>query len=167
MSVPGAGPGAGYRPLATFDRLDDDSEAELFAELLDLAHRRPADCVSLRTFSVRAYCHSGPSAENPPAAFRSATIRRSRPRTQLEAIDALLASDAVDRHAHVVTSQLLTPFGAGLKALATYAGFTWRDNDPGGEQSLAWYELATAHPDQWARKRTSTACSTTTTTTAA
>ncbi len=37
--------------------------------------------------------------------------------------------------------------GTGLKAPATDVGFVWRDDDPGGKQSLAWYELATADPD--------------------
>ena len=30
----------------------------------------------------------------------------------------------------------------GLKVLATRAGFSWRDEDPSGEASIGWYELA-------------------------
>ena len=136
----------GYLPFASFEVLDDDREAELFAEfwtwLTDVR------CTATEAgLNMRAYCHSGPSAEN--RQLRSA-CRRFEGRAgipTLEDVDAFLASEQWIDMREVVTSQLLTPFGTGLKALATYAGFAWRDDDPGGEQSLAWYELATAHPD--------------------
>lgn len=143
-SVPGIA--TGYQPFATFDVLDDDREAELFADFWAwLTHLRQnaADA----GLSLRAYCHSGPSAEN--RQLRSACKRfAGRPRIPtLEEVDTFLASALWVDMREVVTSQLLTPFGTGLKALASYAGFTWRDGDPGGEQTLAWYELATAHAD--------------------
>jgi predicted RecB family nuclease len=136
----------GYRPFVTFDILDDDREAALFADfwawITDV--RRIAADAGLR---LRAYCHSGESAEN--RQLRSA-CRRFAGRSgipALDEVDEFLASAQWVDMREVVSTQLLTPFGTGLKALATYAGFTWRDDDPGGEQSLAWYELATAHPD--------------------
>ena len=53
----------GYLPFASFEVLDDDREAELFAEfwtwLTDV--RRTATEAGL---NMRAHCHSGPSAEN-------------------------------------------------------------------------------------------------------
>ena len=136
----------GYRPFVTFDVLDDDREAALFADFwawLTDVRRTAADA----GLSLRAYCHSGESAEN--RQLRSA-CRRFEGRPGIPALDEvnefLGSAQWVDMR-HVVSTQLLTPFGTGLKALATYAGFTWRDDDPGGEQSLAWYELATVHPD--------------------
>lgn len=145
-----AGTEPGYLEFATFDALDDDGEAELFAEFWSWLTRvrRTAEDAGL---SLRAYCHSGPSAEN--RQMRSAVGRfAGRPGVpSLEAVDALLASDQWVDMRDVVTTQVLTPFGTGLKSLATYAGFTWRDDDPGGEQSLAWYELATVDPDEEVR----------------
>lgn len=32
------------------------------------------------------------------------------------------------------------------------AGFQWRDEDPGGDQSTVWYERAVSHPDQGVRE---------------
>lgn len=140
----------GYLPFAAFDVLDDGGEAELFVSfwswLTDV--RRAAVDAGL---SMHAYCHSGPSAEN--RQLRSA-CRRFEGRAgipTLEEVDAFLASEQWIDMREVVTSQLVTPFGTGLKALATYAGFEWRDDDPGGEQSLAWYELATADADERVR----------------
>ena len=117
-----AGTEPGYLPFVTFDALDDDGEAELFAEFWSWLTRvrRTAEDAGL---SLRAYCHSGPSAEN--RQMRSAAGRFvGRPGVPpLEAVDALLASDQWVDMRDVISSQLLTPFGTGLKALATYAGF--------------------------------------------
>ena len=145
-----AGTEPGYLPFVAFDPLDDDGEAELFAEFwtwLTRVRRTAADA----GLSLRAYCHSGPSAEN--RQMRAAAGRfAGRPGVpSLEAVNALLASDQWVDMREVVTTQMLTSFGTGLKSLAAYTGFTWRDDDPGGEQSLAWYELATADPDEAVR----------------
>jgi len=37
--------------------------------------------------------------------------------------------------------------------VATGLGFTWRDDDPGGANSMAWYELATEAPDAETQSR--------------
>ncbi|MEZ5179139.1 MAG: ribonuclease H-like domain-containing protein [Acidimicrobiales bacterium] len=42
----------------------------------------------------------------------------------------------------VFTRQLVTGTGAGLKVVATLAGFAWRDDDPSGEASMAWHAEA-------------------------
>jgi len=43
--------------------------------------------------------------------------------------------------------------GLGLKMVATGLGFTWRDDDPGGANSMAWYEQATQAPDAETQSR--------------
>jgi predicted RecB family nuclease len=57
------------------------------------------------------------------------------------ALDAVLGAQLVDMH-QVVTSQIQTAGPAGLKVVAGAAGFRWRDEDPSGEASMAWYEDA-------------------------
>lgn len=46
---------------------------------------------------------------------------------------------AIDLH-RWTKDRFISPFGYGLKAVAPLCGFTWRDDDPGGQQSELWYE---------------------------
>jgi predicted RecB family nuclease len=138
---------AGYRPFTTFDALDDEREAELFADFWEWL--RDARLVAEKAeLSLLAYCHSGPSAEN--RQLRAAARRfAGRPRIPaVDEIDEFIAGGQWIDMRDVIATQTLTPFGTGLKALAAYADFAWRDEDPGGEQSMVWYELAVAHPDE-------------------
>ena len=48
----------------------------------------------------------------------------------------------------VFESQLITGHGGGLKVVANLAGFTWRDEDPGGAQSMVWHQAATEGDEQ-------------------
>ena len=42
----------------------------------------------------------------------------------------------------VVEDNLVVGHGFGLKKLAPYAGFAWRDEDPSGSASMTWYDKA-------------------------
>jgi predicted RecB family nuclease len=66
-------------------------------------------------------------------------------------VEAFIGSEHwVDLHA-VIKNQLITGSGLGLKEVAPLAGFEWRDDDPGGDQSMVWYDRAVNHPDQRVR----------------
>jgi hypothetical protein len=41
-----------------------------------------------------------------------------------------------------VGRNFICPNGKGLKKVAPVAGFTWRDDDAGGEASMEWYSAA-------------------------
>jgi predicted RecB family nuclease len=47
----------------------------------------------------------------------------------------------------------IVPGSLRLKAVAPVAGFRWRDPEPGGENSMAWYIAATAQDAPSARHR--------------
>jgi len=57
----------------------------------------------------------------------------------------------VDLHA-VVKDRIITGGGLGLKRVAPLAGFAWRDDDPGGDQSMVWYDRAVNHPEPAVRE---------------
>ncbi len=62
-------------------------------------------------------------------------------------VEELLAGpDWVDLY-QVFTSQLVTGTSAGLKVVATAAGFRWRDADPNGADSMAWHDEAVGDHD--------------------
>ena len=58
----------------------------------------------------------------------------------------------IDLH-QLCKEQLITEGPLGLKAMATIAGFSWRDDDPSGEASIAWYEEAIATDSEILRQR--------------
>jgi predicted RecB family nuclease len=59
-------------------------------------------------------------------------------------VEAFIDSPAwVDLYV-VVRRQLVTGHAYGLKVVAGLLGFRWRDEDPGGAQSMQWWERAVA-----------------------
>lgn len=63
-------------------------------------------------------------------------------------VDDLFDSGTVVDMYHLLASRVLWPTRSNsIKKLATFAGFTWRDETPGGDMSLLWYADACSHPD--------------------
>ena len=84
--------------------------------------------------------------------MRRALRSRDEALPSTRVLDRFFASDEwVDLH-QIVADQILTEGPLGLKVLATRAGFAWRDEDPSGEASMAWFEEA-ASGDEAARRR--------------
>lgn len=128
----------GYRSFATFEELDEESEARVFAEFWTWF-------VELRTEvrrqggTFRAYCFWRAAEEGQMR--RAVQIGGDTLPTERQ-LDRMFSSDEwVDLH-EVVRDQIMTEGPLGLKVLATRAGFAWRDDDPSGEASIGWYELA-------------------------
>jgi predicted RecB family nuclease len=135
-----------YESFVTFGELDDEHECEVFRRFwASITEARAA--AAAEQLTLRAYCHSA-GTEN--RFLRSAARRfAGMPAVpDLDEIDAFINGDEWVDMRVVVGDHLITPVGTGLKVLAPFAGFRWRDDDPGGEQSLNWYELAVADPDE-------------------
>lgn len=61
-------------------------------------------------------------------------------------VEELLVDDTfVDLFA-VFARQVVIGHGNGLKAVAPHAGFSWRDDDPGGSESMLWHNDAVTAP---------------------
>ena len=129
-----------YEAFVDWRPLTPEREAELFgrffAWLLDL---RDKTIASGRTFS--AYCYS--SAEN-------VQMRRiaGGPASHPARDDAELFIQGpqwVDLY-QVIRAQLVTGGAFGLKQIAPFAGFHWRDESPGGDESMIWYQRAVHDP---------------------
>ena len=140
----------GYRSFATFDELTDGAEAAIFAEFWAWLNQ-------LRTFvrakgkSFRAYCFWRAAEESQMK--RAAEIGGEGVPTGRELDRFFRSTEWVDLH-ELAKNQLLTEGPLGLKVLASYAGFSWRDEDPSGEASIGWYEEAVGpNPEVAARAR--------------
>ena len=130
-----------YLPFVSWDPLDRDVEAQNFVRFWTwMTELRDATWAESRSFA--AYCYS--SAENTQM-LRIASHSSAGP--GVDDVAAFVTGPYwLDLHA-VVKAQIITGDGLGLKKVAPLAGFEWRDDDPGGDQSMVWYWRAVHHPD--------------------
>ena len=141
---PAAGPGE-YVAFSAFRDLDEAGETALavaaFTWLRDLveaeAGAAPGRGVAVYHYSAYEVSQVDALAQrsgDPVLAWASAYAHA-------EFVDLL---DVVKEHWFGVS-------GLGLKLVATHAGFRWRDDDPGGLNSQAWFADAVHDPDPAAR----------------
>ena len=125
----------GYRSFVSFEPLDDDGEAAVFASFWTWFAELRA-LVRSQGKSFRAFCFWRAAEEGQMR--RAAAIGGQgvpAPRT----LEHFFRSEEwADLH-ELVSRQLVTDGRQGLKVLATRAGFSWRDEDPSGEASIGWY----------------------------
>ena len=145
----------GYRGFTTWDPLPTRDEGRSFGAfwtwLADVRDRADA-----RGLTLRAYCYNE-RAEN--RWLRSSTQRfvGESGVPAPEEVEAFIASDAWVDLFPAVSESFLCPHGKGLKRVAPSAGFTWRDPEAGGENSMRWYRAAVGldgeDPDPSQRER--------------
>lgn len=124
-----------YVPFVSFEPLDDDGEHALAAEMWDwiLGLLERAEDAGL---IARVYSYSS---------VETTKLRRIIPSDRLEAV---VASDRwVDLHP-LMKQKFSSNWGHGLKVTAAASGFAWRDDDPGGFASMAWYRDAMTGVDR-------------------
>jgi predicted RecB family nuclease len=67
--------------------------------------------------------------------------------TEDEVLEFFASGLVVDLYRILPTRLIWPTQSMGLKSLATWAGFTWADDDPGGANSMLWYRTACTDPD--------------------
>ena len=145
-AVAGLGLIPGYQPFATWRRLPDPDEGRAFAEFWAyLSRLRGLAAEHGLTFA--AYCYSRQAEER----WIKSTPRRypdiPRMPSPAEVDEFCVCPQWVDMYQQI-KQNFIVPGSMKLKVLAPLTGFAWRDVDPGGENSMAWYRLATdAEPD--------------------
>jgi predicted RecB family nuclease len=72
-----------------------------------------------------------------------------------EAIDQFCATDSWVDLKKNVESLIWPTDGLGLKKVAPLAGFSWRDEDAGGDNSILWYEIVVTTDDESQRREMS------------
>lgn len=145
----------GYRAFGTWQALPTLDEARSFAAFWSfLATVRARAAAAGLTF--RAFCYNE-LAENRwliSSAQRFAGLPGVPP---VGAVEEFIASSAWVDLFGSVREQFLCAHGKGLKTIAPAAGFSWRDPEAGGENSMRWYRAAVgldgAPPDSTQRER--------------
>lgn len=146
--------GERYHPFVTWEPLPTDDEARSFAEFWRwLMGRR--ECAHRRGQTFAAYCYSRFAEDK----WLLASARRFVGRPGIPTIEEIRAfidsPEWVDMF-EAVGDNFIAPGGRGLKKLAPMAGFAWRDDEAGGEASMAWYRRAVGYdapPDAGQRTR--------------
>ena len=134
----------GYQAFVSFEPLTDEVEARVFADFWEwFAEVRRVTLDQGATFA--AYCfwaHAEDSAMN------RALVNQPVGGITRDEVDVFRRSPGqwVDIYA-VVKEQIQTDGPLGLKQVAKAAGFDWRDEAPGGEASMTWYETAVGDDD--------------------
>ena len=132
----------GYRPFVTWQALPSADEGRAFAEFwayLDGLRRR----CHAAGLTFRAYCYSRMAEER---WMRSTPLRYpgvfGMP-TPAQVGEFCGSDDWVDIFEQF-RDGFVVPGSMKLKELAPLAGFAWRDAEPGGANSMAWYRDAVA-----------------------
>lgn len=128
-----------YRAFENWDHTSD-GEAKIFAEFWEYI-------TSVRSYAksnklgYRLYYYS----KHEPSTFKKLAIKHAGKKgvPSLEEVATFFDhKDIVDMHP-LLTTQLIWPTeSTTLKELAKWVRFSWRDTDPSGGNSLAWYDLA-------------------------
>jgi predicted RecB family nuclease len=129
-----------YVAFSRFDDLDDASETALAVEAFRWLRTLVESSGSVRVYHYSAY---------EPSAIRTLASRAHEPEL---AWAAAYADELVDLY-EVVKIHFFGASGLGLKPIAQHAGFRWRDDDPGGLNSQAWFDEAVHHPEAEVRDR--------------
>ncbi len=139
----------GYRPFVTWDPLDDRSAAKVFTSFWKwLSALRSQVVESGHTF--RVYCYSAAEATK----IRYALSTRVRGLPAASSVERFLASDQWVDLLPICRRHIATGAGYSLKTVAPLAGFTWRDDTPGGDASTVWRTKATnGDPDAAAQRQ--------------
>jgi predicted RecB family nuclease len=144
-----------YRAFATWEPLPTDDEARSFAafwQWLTMIRLR----ASARGLSFRAYCYNE-LAENRWLLSSAKRFAGKPGIPTTEQVQAFITSDQWYDLFGAVRDNFLCSRGKGLKTIAPAAGFSWRDPEASGENSMRWYRDAVgmdgSPPDTGQRKR--------------
>ncbi len=134
----------GYRPFYSWSAVDPSVQLAVFQRFWDWLTDLRERC-SAAGLTFAAYCYT--SAEHQKMVQILTEAPAGPDSTIIDSVEALVSSpDWVDLY-QLVRASLVVGHGLGLKRIAPLAGFSWRDPDAGGLQSMSWHRNAVTHPD--------------------
>jgi len=135
----------GYRSFVTWDRLPSPAQGAVFGAFFDhLMQVRAA--AAARGLSFAVFCFGKAAEER----WMLGLARRYAGTAGVAAERAVATFCASAQWIDLlleIRRQFVLPGSLRLKELAGEIGFAWRDPEPGGENSLAWYRAAIGADD--------------------
>ena len=139
-TTPVEGVDEGYHAFVSFAPLTDEVEAQVFRDFWTwFADLRARTHAQGKTFA--AYCFWSHAEDSAMDRALSHQGEGGPTKADVDAFRQARPSEWIDIYA-VVREQIQTDGPLGLKQVAPAAGFAWRDEAPGGEASMSWYETA-------------------------
>jgi predicted RecB family nuclease len=133
----------GYKAFVEWGTLTRESEAAVFRDfwtwLSDLRQR----CDD-KNLTFAAYCFWAQAEDGAMNRAVATGLEGAASHEDLEAFRRASPPLWIDLHEQA-KRQIQTEGPLGLKQLAGAAGFQWRDENPSGEASMLWYEVATGN----------------------
>jgi len=142
LRVPLEGFVAGHVAFVVWGELTAEAEALNFRDFwawFDGIRRRCHD----EGHSFAAYCFWAQAEDGAMNRAVGVPVHGGPTFADLEDFRRSTPAEWIDLH-EVAKRQIQTEGPLGLKQLAGAAGFEWRDENPSGEASMAWYEVATS-----------------------
>ena len=131
---------AGHVAFAEWGELTAHSEAANFAAFWSWLSAVRQRCEEQgRTFA--AYCFWAQAEDGAMNRAVRTPVDGGPSLAELDAFRRMSPPQWIDLH-DLAKAQIQTEGPLGLKQLAVAAGFAWRDENPSGEASMLWYELA-------------------------
>jgi predicted RecB family nuclease len=136
---------AGYATFVEWEELTGESEARNFARFWSwLTELRQICDAQGRSFA--AYCFWAQAEDGAMNRAVATALPGGPTMDDLVAFRRQSPPAWIDLH-DLAKEQVQTEGPLGLKQLAASAGFEWRDENPSGEASMLWYEVATRGGD--------------------
>lgn len=123
----------------------DEGERKVFSDFwAHITHMRQH--AKIRKYGYRAFHYT----QHEDSMFRNLALKHAGHDgiPTIEEVNAFLSSKVwVDLHPIAATQMIWPTESVTLKDTAKWVQFTWRDSDPSGDNSIAWYYDAVNHPD--------------------
>jgi predicted RecB family nuclease len=140
LNAPVDGVDAGYRSFVEWVALDANSEARIFRDFWTWLSEIRSRCHD-QGRSFAAYCFWAQAEDGAMNRAVAEPIEGGPTIEDLQSFRTCSPPEWIDLH-HEAKRQIQTEGPLGLKQLAGFAGFHWRDVNPSGEASMLWYEVA-------------------------
>jgi predicted RecB family nuclease len=140
LNVPVEGIDAGYRAFVEWGTLDLEAESRNFADFWSWFQELRATCAR-EGRSFAAYCFWAQAEDGAMNRAVAHPLEGGPTATDLETFRHVNPAQWIDLHEQA-KRQIQTEGPLGLKQLAAAGGFCWRDENPSGEASMLWYEVA-------------------------
>ncbi|HEY1223271.1 MAG TPA: TM0106 family RecB-like putative nuclease [Acidimicrobiales bacterium] len=151
LNVPVPDIQGGYYAFVEWGELTPRAESEVFAKFWKWFDELRRICRG-HGRSFAAYCFWAQAEDGAMNRAVETPVAGGPTREDLDAFRSSRPPQWIDLHEYA-KQQIQTTGPLGLKQLATMSGFHWRDQNPSGEASMLWYEVAVSSSEEALRSR--------------
>ena len=130
----------GYRAFVEWGELTGEAEAKIFQEFWQWLSDLREKCAE-QSLTIAGYCFWAQAEDGAMNRAVENPLPGGPTPVDLQSFRSQSPAQWIDMH-DIAKQQIQTEGPLGLKQLAVAAGFHWRDENPSGEASMLWYEVA-------------------------